>query len=141
MFEGDLVSETFELFPQSSFYPLILRSYMYYYRDFHISDAMLEDIRDYLEKAFIPSGFLASVICNDLSGSVLKADDETLRNLPAFSAYFVNETPGTCWGSYEKMQKWLNKNQQSRDEDIAVSRRSKQISEDDYIFHKLHRTS
>ena len=111
---------------------------MYYYRDFYITDRMLDCIRDYVEKGFTPGGFLTSVICNDLCSSVFRSDDENLHNLPAFVAYFANETPGTCWGSYEKMQQWLNKDQRSIDEDIAAAKRCKQISEDN-IFQQLHK--
>lgn len=114
---------------------------MYYFREYHIRDDMVEALRRYIDDRIHPGSFLSHIICDSLSNAVSFSDDDNLANLPAFVHYLYNEAPNDCWGSYEKMQQWLNKDQQSRDEDIAASRRCKQVSEDNYIFHKLHRAS
>lgn len=73
------------------------------FQEFSISDYMLE-------KAYIsqrPCSFLRAVLENNLKEAVLQADDFNLRNLPAFVAYLYNHTPIECWGSAEKVTKWL----------------------------------
>lgn len=82
---------------------------MYKFRDFEISDHMGAAINRYVNEKLEPGGFLTAVICNDLSGAVAQADDNNLKNIPAFVAYFYNETPSSCWGSKEKMDNWLDK--------------------------------
>ena len=79
----------------------------YSFNGMHIRSDMIEEIRRYVDHHVRPSGFLAAVICNNLQDAVFYADDENLRNLPAFVAYFYDEAPSTCWGSVEKMQEWL----------------------------------
>lgn len=51
--------------------------------------------------------FLTAVLENNLSEAVGHADDDNLRNLPAFVGYLYNEMPSPCWGSPEKVKAWL----------------------------------
>lgn len=83
----------------------------YSFNEMYISNNMMEAIRRYVDHHVRPGGFLTAVICNNLREAVFYADDENLRNLPAFVAYFYNEAPSTCWGSVEKMQEWLKARQ------------------------------
>jgi len=80
----------------------------YRFQEFSISPRMMGAIKRYIEHGLEPGGFLTAVICNDLRESVGRADEENMRNLPAFVAYFYNEAPSTCWGSHEKMVAWMN---------------------------------
>ncbi len=79
---------------------------MYEFRHFYIPEHMMEPIKRYVENGIIPGGFLQAVICNNLHDALNRADDETLRNLPAYMAYFYNKTPMGCWGSKKKMMDW-----------------------------------
>jgi hypothetical protein len=79
----------------------------YQFRQFEISEHMLYHIRRYVERHEPVGDFLTAVICNDLSEACGRADDDNLVNLPAFVAYFYNEADSRCWGSCEKMEKWL----------------------------------
>lgn len=75
--------------------------------DYQIPQRMMPGIRRYIEQGIEPGGFLTAVICNDLKEAVGRADDENLRNLPAFVSYFYNDVPSTCWGSPERFSAWL----------------------------------
>ena len=82
---------------------------MYQFREFYIPEHMMGGIERYVNQGIPPGDFLRAVICNDLSGAVGRADDENIRNLPAYVAYFYNEAPGTCWGSIAKMVAWMER--------------------------------
>jgi hypothetical protein len=79
----------------------------YRYNEFLIPDRMMGGVKRYIEDHIKPGDFLTAVICNDLRGACERADDENLRNLPAYVAYFYNNSPATCWGSKENMDAWL----------------------------------
>lgn len=72
-----------------------------------ISDHMAGIIERYVEERLHPGDFLTAVICNDLAGAIGRADEENIKNLPAYVSYFRWEAPGKCWGSKQKMEAWL----------------------------------
>jgi hypothetical protein len=80
---------------------------MYTFKEFYISDSMMDGIERYLNNGIPPGDFLTAIICNDLSSAVVRADDTNLRNIPAFVAYFYNEAPIDSWGSAKQMMKWM----------------------------------
>ena len=71
----------------------------------HIKDS----IDAWALNAHIPGSFTKSVLENDLRKAVLGADPESLANLKNIVLYVVNEIPAPCWGSPEKMEKWVIK--------------------------------
>jgi hypothetical protein len=75
--------------------------------EYSIPERMRGSITRYIEDRAIPGDFLQAVICNNLSEAVGRADDENIRNLPAYVNFFYNHAPFQCWGSSEKMVKWL----------------------------------
>lgn len=81
----------------------------YRFRSFEIRDDMVAGIRRYVDEFITPGSFLQAIIENDLKTAIEQADEENLRNIPAFVSYFYNETPRECWGSREKMLAWLQK--------------------------------
>ena len=81
----------------------------YEFRGFYIPERMMRGIKRYVEQGIRPGSFLTAVICNDLQGAVGKADDENLRNIYAYTAYFYNEVPESCWGTPQKMKDWIKK--------------------------------
>lgn len=91
---------------------------MYRFQEFYIPDRMMPGIKRYIEEKCPPSDFLTAVIQNDLSEAVGRADEENMRNLPAYAAYFYNHAPAACHGSKEKMAAWIKsrekKNAQGR---------------------------
>ena len=80
---------------------------MYTFQSFYIPDRMMPGIRRYVEEGVCPGRFLTAIIQNDLSEACGQADDENMENLPAYAAYFYNETPSSCWGSKKKMDAWI----------------------------------
>ena len=79
----------------------------YDFRDFHIPNYMMGAIERYIDHRIPPGHFLTAVITNNLSDAVAYADDENIRNIPAFVGYFYNVAPSLCWGSRKAMNKWL----------------------------------
>ena len=80
----------------------------YKFREFYIPERMMPGIERYVQDRVMPGSFLQAVISNDLRLACANADEENLRNLPAYIAYFYNEAPSGCWGSREKMLYWIS---------------------------------
>jgi len=78
----------------------------YKFLSFEIPEHMVASILKYVEFGIRPGSFLQAIICNNLKEAVGQADNENLKNLPAFVNYFYNKTPSICWGSLEKMILW-----------------------------------
>ena len=79
----------------------------YTFQGFYIPSRMIAGIRRYVDERIPPGRFLTAIIQNNLSGAVGQADDENMKNIPAFVGYCYNKTPGACWGSKAKMKAWL----------------------------------
>ena len=79
----------------------------YHYRTFAIRDSMLEALQRYVATGCHLGDFLRCVVCNDLKGACGHADDDNLRNLPAFVVWLYNEAPALCHGSQEAYVAWL----------------------------------
>lgn len=90
---------------------------MYCFQEFYIPERMMPSIKRYVEEGVKPGDFLTAVIENDLSEACGRADDENMRNLPAYAAYFYSETPGMCWGSEKAMTLWIEHKQKEVDKD------------------------
>jgi len=77
-------------------------------KTYYIPERMMGGIQRYINDHIRPGHFLCYIICNDLKNSIGFADEENMENIPAFVDYFYNYTPAACWGSEEKMDKWLS---------------------------------
>ena len=86
-----------------------MSQFAYTYRHYGIRADMLESIKRYVDDHEPRGDFLRAVISNNLRDAVWHADDENLRNLPAFVAYCHNVAPSACWGSPEKYNAWIGK--------------------------------
>ena len=80
---------------------------MYIFREYYIPERMMESLERYVKDQVLPGDFLRAVISNDLTEAVGRADEENLRNLPAYIGYLYNEAPSRCWGSKERMEEWV----------------------------------
>lgn len=80
----------------------------YLFREWAIPSHMMAAIRRYIEYGIKPGDFLTAIICNDFQDAVGRADDENIRNLPAYAAYLYSEAPTECHGSPEKMRAWIS---------------------------------
>ena len=60
-------------------------------------------------------GFLKAVLSNDLVASFGRADEENRKALFEIVSYVYNEIPSNCWGSPEKVTKWIAAGAAARD--------------------------
>ncbi len=79
----------------------------YIFREFRVRAQMMGAIHRYIEDKLYPGSFLQAIISNNLKEAVGCADDDNLRNIPAFVSYFYNEAPLSCRGSEEIMASWI----------------------------------
>ncbi len=52
-------------------------------------------------------GFLRSVLENNLSEAIIKADASSLANIKEIVLYILTDMPTPCWGSDKKVEEWL----------------------------------
>lgn len=87
----------------------------YTFQDFYIPERMMPAIENYITKGINPGHFLTAVICNDFKEAVGRADDENMKNLPAYASYFYHEVPANCWGSKDLFLDWMKKKREERE--------------------------
>jgi len=87
-------------------------------KQYSIPERMRDSITRYIEDKIAPGDFLSAVIMNNLAEAIGRADDENIRNLPAYVNFFYNHAPSQCWGSPEKMATWLGGKTEDRKIDI-----------------------
>ncbi len=63
----------------------------------------------YVNQRIEPGGFLRAVFENNLSEAFGRADIENRESLFDIVAYIYNDCPSACWGSPERVQKWLDR--------------------------------
>lgn len=78
----------------------------YTFRDWYIPPRMMGGIERYIQHGIIPGSFLKAIFANDLVEAAGQADEENLRNLPAYAAWLYNHAPRSCWGSYKALTDW-----------------------------------
>jgi len=81
--------------------------FYYGYEIFIIPEYMREGLIKYIEDGVEPGSFLLAVLENDLSNAVGRADHNNMKNIPAYAYFLYNFAPHICWGSKEKVRKWL----------------------------------
>lgn len=62
----------------------------------------------YVSERIETGGFLRAVLENDLHEAVSRADYESLDQLPTIVMYVSSNLPTECWGSKEKVERWLH---------------------------------
>lgn len=77
------------------------------FHQYHIPFHMAEGLQTYINHRIKQGSFLHAVLCNDLMGACGRADDQNLANLPAYAAFLWRYAPPECFGSKEKVEKWL----------------------------------
>jgi hypothetical protein len=68
---------------------------------------MVTALRAYIMDGVEPGSFLTSVICNDLRGSIFSADGDNRTRIEQFVRLFNDYAPGPCWGSKDRMTRWM----------------------------------
>lgn len=69
---------------------------------------MIEGLDVYINRRIKQGSFLHAVLCNDLIEAVRCADEKNMANLPAYANFLYNYAPRECYGSREKVEKWLS---------------------------------
>jgi hypothetical protein len=68
-----------------------------------------QNLDNYLEHHIPTGGFLRSVLSNNLFESIKRADEGNLKTIHEIVEYIYNKFPTSCYGSPEKVDKWLQK--------------------------------
>ena len=63
----------------------------------------------YVEEGIKAGSFLTACLENDLIGAINRADPDNLTRLQDIVKWINWEIPHDCWGSKEKVAKWLGK--------------------------------
>ena len=71
---------------------------------------MKEGVRLYVEQGITPGSFLSSVLANDFTKAVTKADSSNGELLREWALFVLNELPENCWGSWETVRNWKGSN-------------------------------
>jgi len=69
----------------------------------HCQDGM----KHYIENRIPPGNFLIAVLENNLSEAIGRADSVNINRIKDYVMFLYNEAPSGCWGSPEKVSKWL----------------------------------
>lgn len=75
---------------------------------FVIPPYMMEGLWNYVKHGIPPGSFLCAVLENNLVHAAEKADVQNIACLPAYASFLVSKAPGACWGSPEKVSRWIN---------------------------------
>ena len=75
--------------------------------EYYIPRRMEQGIVNYINHHIMPGSFLQAIFENNLVDAVGQADPQNLYNLPAYASYLYNEVSADCWGSPEKVKKWV----------------------------------
>ncbi len=62
----------------------------------------------YVERGQCPGHFVTAVLENNLFEAVNRADEGNLAALVDIVKYVYNKLPSDCWGSREKVERWLS---------------------------------
>jgi|ETNvirnome_6_100_1030635.scaffolds.fasta_scaffold39092_4 hypothetical protein len=78
--------------------------------DFKFPDSFDEYLRGsferWIEEGIDPGNFLTAVLRNDLSETIGRADEHSIRILPDIVRWIYSNAPSACWGSPEKVKTW-----------------------------------
>lgn len=68
---------------------------------------MQEGMQLYIEHKIAPGSFLTSVLCNDLRGAAIRADEVNKHLLFEYIDWLARHAPSLCWGSPARVKAWL----------------------------------
>ena len=72
-----------------------------------VPENLVDGLVEYVANKRPTGSFLECVLKNDLKGAIERGDDESLWGLKKIVVWLNNYTPGTCFGSPEKVDAWL----------------------------------
>jgi len=92
----------------------------YHFRGFTIEQYMVDKLLAYIDHGEHVGHFLTAVLENNLKEAVGHADDENLRNLPAYVGYLYNVADSRCFGSHAKVRQWYMAKALEQMQDLKV---------------------
>jgi hypothetical protein len=72
----------------------------------------------YVNDGISPGGFLTAALCNDLIGTVTRADHWNTQALPAIVMFMLNSMPAASIGSTENMNWWMERVREERKKEV-----------------------
>lgn len=74
-----------------------------------IPTRLVNDIDGWVDHNVVPSGFIRSIIINDLQQTMEQAlhNPELLGALPDVMVYFLNYIPRSAWGGPQVLDTWV----------------------------------
>lgn len=72
-----------------------------------IPEETFDGLQSYIRDRQPPGFFLQAVLENNLVNAVKHADTENMWGLTALVNHIFYEAPSRCWGSAEKVRRWL----------------------------------
>lgn len=76
-------------------------------KDTHIPFALAAELRDYVQSGERPSPFILAVLRNDLTKSVVEANESELFYLKAVMEFLFAFMPARSWGDPDRVDSWL----------------------------------
>jgi hypothetical protein len=74
----------------------------------------------YIEHGIPPGSFLMAVLENNLVEAFGRADDVNINRLYDYASFLYNQAPSGCWGSKEKVSKWMETKWKERNNEISI---------------------
>ncbi len=74
---------------------------------YNVPEGVREGLDLYINNHVPPGGFLTAVLKNSLMESFALADETNKQYLFKIVSFLYNEAPDVCWGSPEKVARWL----------------------------------
>lgn len=72
-----------------------------------LPEGLQDGMKLYIEEGIRAGGFLTACLENDLVGAVNKADPDNLPRLQEIVRWIFWEIPHDCWGSPERVARWI----------------------------------
>jgi hypothetical protein len=78
---------------------------------------VINSLEDYVKDRIPTGGFLYAVLTNNLMEACIRADERNQSQLPEIMCYIYNNLPTICYGSPEKVEKWINRTEMDEVDD------------------------
>lgn len=81
----------------------------------HVAKDFADPVYNYLIYGYEPGGFFTAVLANDWMGAIHRSHPaNTIDALKAISGWINEHMPKLCWGSYKKVDDWINADEEYR---------------------------
>ena len=75
---------------------------------YEITEDVFYTLERYVNDKIPTGGFLEAVLSNDLKEACMRADDVNQKIIFNIVKYIYNELPAICWGSPQRVNRWLS---------------------------------